>query len=146
MRIAAWLLPAFAALPPAPASATAGLCEDLRLVIGSARDTPTFSSIVGYRPARVLALFRLCRANLQGFTSEATCIWRLPSTTPAVEGLAAEALLCLRGARRLANPAASARGEALLDFESLVITIGQDRIAPGSAGDGARVTVSIPEG
>jgi hypothetical protein len=146
MPIARWLLPAFAALLPAPASATAGFCEDLRLVIRSVRDTPAFSSVIGFRPVPALVRFRLCSANLHDFTSEATCFWQLPSAAPAVEGLSAEALLCLPGARRRADPVASARGEAVLDFETLVITIGQDPVAAGMPGDGARVTVSIPEG
>jgi hypothetical protein len=135
-----------AAALPAPALATAGFCEDLRLMIRSVHDTPTFSSVTRTRPPPDLALFRHCSANQHDFTSEVTCAWQLPSRAPAVEDLAAEATSCLPGARRRNDPNAALRGDALLDFEFLAITIAQTRIASGATGDSARVTIAILEG
>jgi hypothetical protein len=146
MRKTAWLLTALAAALPTPAWATAGFCEDLRLMIRSVRDSPTFSSVTRNRPPPDLALFHHCDANQHDFTSEVICAWQLPSAAPAVEDLTAEALRCLPGARRRNDPNAALRGEALLDFEFLAITIAQSRIASGATGDGARVTIAILEG
>ena len=148
MRVAAWLCVSLAAAFPVPAAAAPGFCEDLRLMIGSVRDTPPFSSVTRILPPPPLALFRDCLANNVGFISEVTCTWHRQPAVPAtsIEDLAAEAVRCLPGARRREDPAATVRGEAVLDFELLAITIGRSPIVPAMPGDGVRVTVSIPEG
>jgi hypothetical protein len=120
---------------PAPALAAPGLCQDLRLAIAALRHRPEAA-------APRYALFRQCHRNVDGFTDETICTWRPNSPAPAVEGLAAEALRCLPGARRADDPARAGTGEARLTFELLAITIGQDADAPG----GLRLVVSIPEG
>lgn len=144
MHAAAGLALALVIASPAQAAAATGFCDDLRLMIRSLHDTPTFASVTRVRPPPALAQFRLCRANLHDFTAEVSCTLMLDSTAPAVESLAAEAARCLPAARRLDSSEARARGEAWFDFELLIIKIGQDRTASGE--NQARIIVSIPEG
>jgi hypothetical protein len=120
---------------PAPAYAAPGFCEDLRLAIAALPQRPEAGA-----PRYVL--FRNCRRNVDGFIDEMICTWRPDSPAPAVEGLAADALRCLPGARRADDPARAGAGEARLAFELLVITIGQE---DGPGGD-VRLVVSVLEG
>src|SRR4051812_5435813 len=115
MRIAACLALAFAGAAPAPA-ATVGFCEDLRLVVRSGHDRPSFASVTRVRPSRARSLLRECRPNVHDFTEEVTCILPLASAAPVVEALAVEAAACLPGARRWDSPDARARAEAWLNF------------------------------
>jgi hypothetical protein len=122
---------------PAPAWAAPGFCADLRLLIASLPDRPAVLA------TRRFTLFRQCRAHIVDFIDERLCTWRPASAAPIVESLAAEAIGCLPGARRVDHAAAAGRGEARLTFRLLSITIGQD--APASGGT-VRLLVSIPEG
>jgi hypothetical protein len=124
---------------PAPAQATRGFCEDLRLLIASVRHQRGAA-------APRYALFRDCRRTVGGFIDESLCTWRPASFAPAVESLAAEAIRCLPGARRDDDPARARRGEARLAFELLWIVIGQEGPAPGAPGGTVRLVVSVPEG
>lgn len=124
---------------PAPARATPGFCEDLRVLIASLRQPPQAA-------APRYALFQHCRRNVGGFIDERLCTWRPASPAPVVESLAAEAMRCLPGARRDDDPAGAARGEARLTFELLWIIIGQDGPASGAPGGIVRLVVSVPEG
>ena len=122
----AWLAVAFVAVLPAPASATAGFCADLRLMILSVRDTPTFSSVTRSSPPPDLALFRSCSADRHDFTSAVTCEWHLPSAAPAVADLAAEAIRCLPGARRRNKSLRTSAGRGRAGFR-----ISGDHHCPG---------------
>lgn len=144
MRTAVFIFLTLAAA--SPVRAAPGFCDDLRLMIRSVHDTPTFASVTRTRQAPDLALFRHCRANVEGFTSEVGCTMELGSDAPAVESLAADVARCLPGARRLDYPQARTLREAWLSFELLVIKVGQDRNAAGAIGGRARIIVAIPEG
>lgn len=127
---AAWSSSCTAAPPPSP-----DLCPDLRLLLRAMPQRET--AFTAGRPAPNSALFERCSWHAVDFTDEVTCNWRLPSSAPAVERLAAEALRCLPGARREDHPARP--GEALLFYELQTIAIGQ-------SGDQARLVLAVMEG
>ncbi|HEY5713672.1 MAG TPA: hypothetical protein VIT38_17380 [Allosphingosinicella sp.] len=151
MRKGALAVLALTATSPAHAVAPAGFCQDLRLMIQSARDSPPFASVTRMLPRPELALFGNCLSNQVGFISAVSCTWHVSLGAPAIKGLSVEALAvatlhCLPGARRREDSAAASRGEAILLFEQFAITIGRDRSIPAMPGVGIRATVAIPEG
>jgi len=129
-----------AALPSGAAAQTAGLCEDLQLLL---RTMPEAGSFTAARPSPAFALFEQCRAHRIDFIDEVICSWRLPSAAPGVEALAGDVLRCLPGARRRDDPA-GASGEARLVYELLDIIIGRETSPSGEPR--ARLIVSVPEG
>ena len=129
-----------------PAQAVTGFCQDLRFMVRWTAHDPSQGSGGDLRLPDRPAVFRQCRANIQGFTNERTCIVPLDSGLPTVESLALETTRCLPGAERMDSPGASARGEILLLFRSLAIRIGQEPSPSGTSGRQARIIVAVPEG
>jgi len=136
-------------LAPAPAAAQLqdGLCHDMRRVIASAGERETFGSVTYHETWRHFRLFELCRPNRSGPVDRVACSWRMPSSEPIIDAMAAEAARCLPRARR--DDAGAIGGArffaARFVLGNLAIYLEQSVSAPDTLSDTAALVIVIDE-
>ena len=136
-----------AAPGPARAQLGPGFCDDLRMVVASARQSEPFERVTFHENWRRFRLFDMCRPNRVGPVDRVACSWRLASDERIVDLLSAETARCLPGAQRDDRGGPGGRRFHAVRFVlgTLTIYVEQSVSAPNRLADSAALVVVIGE-